>query len=148
MAGAMTPETKQVLAVLRTAMGVLGYKNRQIEVKLGVSAGYLSRVFSGGIELRHDLIVEIARAMELEPGEIFRAAYPAMTAEPPSPAAAKIRSALERFAGAVPPPPTEGLQPSSPAALPSSSPEEMERLIGKVLRQFFRELASPDQRTG
>jgi len=143
----MTPETQQVLAVLRTAMGVLGFRNRQIEQKLGVSPGYLSRVFSGGIELRHDLIVQIARAMELEPGEIFRAAYPAMTVEPPSPAAATIRSALERFSAASPPPPEAAIPALRESPLPNPTPEELERLIGKVLRQFFRELGSPDKRT-
>jgi hypothetical protein len=141
----MRPETEHVLNVLRTAMRVLGFRNRDIERKLGASPGYLSRVFSGDIALRHDLIVDLARAMELEPGEIFRAAYPT-PAGPPSPAAAQIRNAVASFTGSPaaagnsgrPAPADAGAVPAN-AAVPSA--EEIEVLMARALRRFFKELA-------
>jgi hypothetical protein len=154
----MKPETEHVLSVLRTAMRVLGFRNRDIERKLGASPGYLSRVFSGDIALRHDLIVDLARAMELEPGEIFRAAYPVPPGAP-SPAAARIRTAVASFTGLpgsaadlatrplpprapVAPTTSAGLSTSPPAAAPS--PEDLEALMGRALRRLFKDLAEPE----
>lgn len=142
----MRPETEHVLNVLRTAMRVLGFRNRDIERKLGASPGYLSRVFSGDIALRHDLIVDLARAMELEPGEIFRAAYPT-PAGPPSPAAAQIRNAVASFTGSPgaggsaarhAPPDNAGAAPNNAT---SPSAEEIEILMARALRRFFKELS-------
>lgn len=116
-----------MLQVLKTIMRVLGYTNRDIERKLGLSSSYLSRLFSGGLELRFEHIVNIARAMGLEPQEVFYFAYP-QPKEPPSEALARLRKATGAF------------QPASPpAGLPSGYPteEEIERLTAKALRKLL-----------
>lgn len=116
-----------MLQVLKTIMRILGYTNRDIERKLGLSSSYLSRLFSGGLELRFEHIVNIARAMGLEPQEVFYFAYP-QPQEPPSEALARLRKA------------TGGFQPAPPAAaLPPAYPteEEIERLTAKALRKLF-----------
>jgi hypothetical protein len=135
----MRPETEHVLNVLRTAMRVLGFRNRDIERKLGASPGYLSR------------------AMELEPGEIFRAAYP-VPATPPSDAAAQIRKAVASFSGVpgggndaaarqapAPPPSGAAVEPLAAALAEAgagnTSPEEIEVMMARALRRFFKELA-------
>ena len=146
---AMKPETQHMLDVLKQAMRMLGFSYREIERKMGVSSSYLSRLFSGDIALRHDHVVEIAQAMGLEPGEIFRAAYPS-PAGPPSSAAEKLNRAVQSFSssgpfagptGAVAAPrePASGLS-LTPGA-PGSSPEELESLMAKALRRFFKELS-------
>jgi transcriptional regulator with XRE-family HTH domain len=87
------PQAKRLLYVLKTSMKVLGFVNRDIEQKLGLSGSYLSRLFSGLIELRVEHVVDIARAIGVEPEEIFQIAFPKKT-KPSSPAAAHLRQAL------------------------------------------------------
>src|SRR4028119_618819 len=107
----MTPETEHILTVLRTVMRVLGYRNADLERKLGLSTSYLSRLFSGGIELRFEHIVNLAGAMGLRADEIFRFAYPE-AGELPSEAARRLQAATGHFkppapqAAAAPPPPS------------------------------------------
>ena len=119
----MRPETQQMIQVIRTVMRLLGFRNSDLERKLGVSAGYLSRVFSGGIELRFDLIAEIAELMGLRVEELFRFAYPE-TGEPPSEMALRLRESTESFR-------------PSPIFQAGPSPEELERIVTRSLQSFF-----------
>jgi transcriptional regulator with XRE-family HTH domain len=146
---AMKPETQHMLDVLKQAMRMLGFSYREIERKMGVSSSYLSRLFSGDIALRHDHVVEIAQAMGLEPGEIFRAAYPS-PAGPPSSAAEKLNRAVQSFsssgpfagaAGATAAPARDTAAALPAAAGAAGSPEELESLMAKALRRFFKELS-------
>ncbi|HEX7180300.1 MAG TPA: helix-turn-helix transcriptional regulator [Thermoanaerobaculia bacterium] len=123
----MRPETQQMIQVIRTVMRLLGFRNSDLERKLGVSAGYLSRVFSGGIELRFDLIAEIAELMGLRVDELFRFAYPE-TGEPPSDMAVRLRESTETFRPA-------------PAVHAGPNPEELERVFTRSLRKFFGEVS-------
>ncbi|HEX6901596.1 MAG TPA: helix-turn-helix transcriptional regulator [Thermoanaerobaculia bacterium] len=92
----MEPEVERLIKILRTAMRVLGVTNREIERKLGQSPSYLSRVFSGGIELKAEHLILIPRAMGLEPAEFFQLAYPRRT-EPASRAALQLREVLQEL---------------------------------------------------
>src|SRR6185369_1095358 len=87
----MTPETQHMLTMLKTAMRILGFSNRDVERKLGLSSSYLSRLFSGLIELKFQHIVDIARAIGMEPEEMLYLAYP-QPKYPPSEAAVRMRS--------------------------------------------------------
>ena len=131
----MTPETEHIITVLRTAMRILGYRNADLERKLGLSTSYLSRLFSGGIELRFEHIVNLAGAMGLRVEEILRFAYPE-TSEMPSEAALRLQAATGHFK-----PPA----PSQPAVVPpaTNAPSEadLERLMAKTLRRFFGEMS-------
>jgi transcriptional regulator with XRE-family HTH domain len=124
-----------MLSVLKTAMRVLGYTNRDVERKLGLSSSYLSRLFSGVIELRFEHIVDIARAIGLEPEEILHFAYP-QPKEPPSEAATRLREVTGSFRLAPPLP--------APAPPPQAQPteEELEKLMLRTLRKLFGELGT------
>lgn len=125
----MNADTGHMLGVLKTAMRVLGFSNRDVERKLGLSASYLSRLFSGTIELRFEHVVNIARAIGMTPEEIFAFAYPPR--EAPTAAASKLRELV----GA--------LQPAAPPAAAPATPseEDLERLMAKTLRKLLGELA-------
>lgn len=133
---AMLPENKHMLQVLKTIMRVLGFTNRDIERKLGLSSSYLSRLFSGGMELRFDHIVNISKAMGMRPEEVFHFAYPQLE-EPPSEALLRLRKTTGAFHAQVP-----SAAPAAPAP-PSGGPTEqdLERLMAKTLRRFFGEMS-------
>ena len=131
----MHPETQRLLTVLRTAIQALGISIRELERRMGLSTGYLSRLLGGKVELRVDHVCAIARTLGLEPAEVFQAAFP-RDATPPSPAARQIRAALRR----LPPPPEESAASGPAAAFGEQSPEEIEQILEKTLRRLFREL--------
>jgi len=124
-------EIQRLLQVLRLAMRILDVSNRDIEKKLGLSYGYLSRLFSGSIELKVEHILLISDVLGLTPAEFFQLAYPRKTA-PLSESAARLRSILE------------GIGPFSlderPAAGDMGS-EELEKVVAKVLRKLLNEAA-------
>jgi len=140
----MTPEaeveTQRMVTVLRTAMKLLGLTNRDLERKLGLSSSYLSRLFSGMMVLRYEHIVDLARAMGLEPAEILYFAYPEAPS-PPSEAAGKIREAMRRFSAVEIAP----LAVPKPASLPA---EEVEKAVAKMFRRFLAEMAKDEAEPG
>ncbi len=134
----MDTETAHMIHVLRTVMRVLGFRNADLERTLGLSTSYLSRLFSGGIELRFEHIVLLAKAMGLRSDVIFRFAYPE-TGEAPSEAARRLRQSTGSFQPQAPP----VVHPPSAAAATAPAPSEadLERLMAKTLRRFFGEMA-------
>jgi len=135
----MKPETEHVIQVIRSAMRVLGFTNREVERRLGVSGGYLTRLFSGVMELRFEHIVDIARAIGMEPQELFELVYP-QPRKPPTEAVQRIR---ETFG------PGQPLEPAVPAAKVEAPKDEesleaveqgMERMMMKMLRKLFAEM--------
>jgi hypothetical protein len=64
-----------MLRVLRCAVSLLS-SMPEVEKKLGVQRGYLSRLFAGTIELKMRRILEICAALDLQPEEIFHLIYP------------------------------------------------------------------------
>jgi hypothetical protein len=89
-------EIRWILDTLRTSMRLLDVTNRLIESEMGWSHGYLSRIFSGTIELRVEHVLEIAALLGLKPAEFFDLAYPRRP-DPPSPNAARLQSLLRRY---------------------------------------------------
>ena len=134
----MESETAHMVQVLRTVMRVLGFRNADLERKLGLSTSYLIRLFSGGIELRFEHIVLLANAMGVRPDEIFRFAYPE-TGEPLSEAAKRLRRSTGGFQTPSHPP-TPKPQPH-----PEPSDADLERLMARTLRRFFGEIANREE---
>jgi transcriptional regulator with XRE-family HTH domain len=130
----MKPEIQHMLTVLKTAMRVLGYSNRDIERKLGLSASYLSRLFSGVIELRFEHIVDVSRAMGLELEEVMYFAYP-HPKQPPSAAAIRLREVTGSYQAPL------AAQSPPPGSSPAPTEEDLERLMAKTLRKLFGEIA-------
>jgi len=130
-------ESQRILLLLSTLIRVLRLSNREIERRVGLSPSYLSRLFGGYLELKMEHILEISRALGLEPEEFFELAYP-KSSEPPSESMKKIRAI------------GDSLRPSRPVAEPAPQPspgitaEELERLIQEAIRKFFRDLSRTD----
>ena len=122
-------EIQRLIQMLRVAMRILDVSNRDIEKQLGLSYGYLSRLFSGAIELKMEHILQIVEVLGLAPAEFFHLAYPRRPS-PPSEAAARMRAILDGF-GPIGPderPPTGGL-----------SPDEIEKTVARVLQKMLRD---------
>lgn len=134
----MDEEVERLVNVLRTATKLLGITNREIEKKLGLSYGYLSRLFGGTIELRVEHIVRITKAIGIRPAEFFHLAYPRLPV-PASPAAVKLQGLLQGYQ----PSPSDAPAPASQPAVPSK--EELEKLIMSSLRKLLAELAKPPE---
>jgi AcrR family transcriptional regulator len=132
----MKPETEHLIQTLRTAMRVLGFTNAEIERRLGVSGGYLTRLFGGVMELRFEHIIDIARAMGLELEEILQLAYP-QPRNPPTEASQRLRETLSPLHA----------EPAVPAPAPQlvATPDldldqELERTIKRILLKVLGDL--------
>ena len=139
-------EVARLTALLRDAIKLSKTSNRSVERELGLSSGYLSRLFAGVMELRVQHILEICRVVGFPPGEFFKAAYPTEQedpeAEPEDPGSAKLRQALERLH------PASDLEPPKPAPAPAAGsdgkPDGQEPLqdvdVEKILLSALRKL--------
>lgn len=123
------PEIQRILDVMQTLLRVLDLSNREIERRLSLSPSYLTRVFTGYVEVKLEHILSIARAMGLTPAEFFEFAYPE-TSEPPSEAAKTIRARLAK------------LQPSRPPGSPAPQPQPMlsEHEINRIIDARLKKL--------
>ena len=108
-------------------MRILGVTNRDIERKLGLSPSYLSRLFSGGIELKAEHLIHIPRAMGLEPAEFFHLAYPRRS-QPGSRAAEQLREVLRELG---PPPASEAPAGAFTDEQMAQLREMMRKMMGK-----------------
>ena len=96
-------EADRIIGKLKVAIRLLGFTNREIERRLGYTPSYLTRLFSGQIELRFEHIVDIAQAMGLTADEFFAFAYPARN-DPPSETAGQLEALLEELRPSPRPP--------------------------------------------
>lgn len=116
-------ETERVIRMLRTALRLLGFTNREIERRLDYTPSYLTRLFSGQIELRFGHVVEIANAMGMTAEEFFHFAYPVRPGERSEPAL-QLNEILEE------------LKPSSKPSSRGSSVEDIEKEVAKLSKLF------------
>jgi transcriptional regulator with XRE-family HTH domain len=123
-------EVDRLLNVLRTSIRLLGLTNREIERRLGLTPSYISRIFSGTIELKMEHVLAIARAIGLAPWEFFELAYPRRS-DPPSESFQAIRTLLRDM---QPPPEPPARQAAGLTA------EEIEQKIQESVRKALREL--------
>jgi transcriptional regulator with XRE-family HTH domain len=132
-----------MITTVRTLMRILGFRNADVERKLGWSVSYLSRLYSGGIELRFEHIVDIAGALGLRPEEVFRFAYPDL-GEEPSDAAKQVRQATASLGG-IRLPATPAAAPAAPVP-PAITEADVERIVAKTLRRFLSDGTPPDEK--
>jgi transcriptional regulator with XRE-family HTH domain len=133
-------ETSHMLQLLRTAVRVLGYSNQELEDKLGVYHGYLGRIFKGAINLQFEDIVRIARALEMEPAEIFQLAYPTAPS-PPTEGAHRLRETLKPLApypGAAAG--AEAQSPYTSASVAGGLGAAIQQELDKLVQQRFEQL--------
>ena len=99
----------------------------------------MSRLLSGGIELKIKHVQEICGVIGFPPSRFFHAAYP--TADEGSPESARLQRLLEQLH------PVEA-EPEPPAAPPPSPPSavdptEVERIVFGALAKFFSNMGGP-----
>lgn len=114
-------------------MKILDITNREVEKKLGLSYGYLSRLFAGAIELKIEHILDICGAIGLRPAEFFHLAYPRVQV-PGTPAASKLRDVLQGFQ----PQGENGEVPEG--SLTGLSHDEIEQMMLASLRKLLAEM--------
>jgi len=131
----MKPEIEHLIQTLRTAMRVLGFTNAEIERRLGVSGGYLTRLFGGVMELRFEHIIDISRAMGLELEEILHIAFP-QPRNPPTEASQRLREVLSPLQAE---PAVQAPAPQSATSDPDLD-QELERMVKRILLKVLGDL--------
>ena len=58
--------TEQILASLKEARGRKGYSQRELSARSGVPQSHISKIESGGVDLRLSSLIAIARVLDLE----------------------------------------------------------------------------------
>lgn len=125
----------RVRAVLRDAVRLSSWTNRDIERKFGWSPGYLSRLFGGRIDLRVEHVLTLCDTIGIKPGDFFRIACPPPAGES---SYGNIVLALARLhpqkkaRPELPPPPA----PAPPALL---TEEDLENAVLRALRKILTE---------
>ena len=127
-------EVTRLTNLLASAIKFSGWKQRDIEKTLDWSSGSMSRLLSGGIELKIKHIHEICGVIGFPPSRFFHAAYP--SAEDGSPEMARLQRLLAQL---HPIEPDEPEPAATPAAPPTSTvdPNEVERIVYGALAKFF-----------
>lgn len=90
-------EVRRLLDILHTFMRMLAVSNREVERRLDLKHGTISRLLGGQIEAKVELVLAVARSIGLEYEEFFAFAYPdrSSSSKPESASARKLRSMLE-----------------------------------------------------
>ncbi len=70
-------EVGRVTAALRTAIRLSGVSHREIERRLFLSTGYLTRILKGEVELRVRHVLEVLRIIGFPVGNFLGALFPA-----------------------------------------------------------------------
>jgi transcriptional regulator with XRE-family HTH domain len=117
-------EVVRLRELLRHAIRVSNVTNREIERRLGISQGSLSRLLAGGIELKVQHVLDILAILGLHPGTFFEVAYP----DPPKDQSSLqlIHAAMNRRDKAL-----GGPAPSQPTQ------EQIEAMVSKALRKLL-----------
>jgi hypothetical protein len=141
----MNPDKEEVhrlLDVLRTLLRMLGVSNREVERRLELRHSAVTRLFSGQVEAKLELVLGIVRVIGLGYDEFFGIVYPGRRAAgEETDAARRIGSLLADLNPA-------GIRPASPpaaarsaASRPATATEAVDRdELLRDLRQVVREV--------
>lgn len=128
-------EAVRLRNLLTSAVKFSNVTQREIERKLGWSSGSLSRLFSGGIELKVKHILDVCEVIGFPPSRFFHAAYP--EPDETSGDAWRVQRLLEQLhpdrQGEEPKPTQEDATPV--AATPTQA--EVERMVVAALARLF-----------
>jgi transcriptional regulator with XRE-family HTH domain len=122
----MTAQSSALAKALKKAINALGLTLKEVENRLGLSRGYLSRLFGGQIDIKVDHVVQIGEVLGVEPEELFRLAFPG--GSPPS---QKVLHLREVFGVTAPEP-----LPQAPSALE----REIEEIVRRAMAKTFASL--------
>ena len=133
-------EVTRLTNLLSSAIKFSNWKQRDIEKALEWSSGSMSRLLSGGIELKIKHVLEICGVIGFPPSRFFHAAYP--TADEGDSQSARVQRLLEQLHPAL----DEEKEPEPAAAsatISSAQQTEVERLVFGALTKFFSNLSGP-----
>jgi hypothetical protein len=116
-------ETNRLLELLTTVVKISGIPLNEIERRMDLASGYLSKLWGRSLTFKIGHLFQILEVIELDPAEFFQLAYPQQRAEP-SPTGQKVRDLATKLQGSVQRP-----QP------PAFTPEQLDEALAK-----FREL--------
>ena len=125
-------EVKRLTDLLGSAIKFSGWTQREIEKHHGWSSGSLSRLLSGGIELKLKHVLDICEVIGFPPERFFHAAYP--KADGGDAGAERLQRLLEQFHPHKTPAQLNPAQPQPPV-----DPAEVERMVYSALGKFFSE---------
>jgi transcriptional regulator with XRE-family HTH domain len=131
-------EVLRAQKLLEALIKAHGLTKKALDERLGKGPGYTSQVLTGRMELKLRHILEILRALELEPGLFFRALF----LEPEN---AQAPPLMERFLQSLSTIGAFGVQTTSPPQLPPIDAEELDRRIRFAIREALAERGSPPE---
>ena len=136
-------EVKRLTGLLGSAIKFSGWTQREIEKHHGWSSGSLSRLLSGGIELKLKHVLDVCEVIGFPPERFFHAAYP--KADGGDAGAERLQRLLEQLH-----PHKTSAAALSPAAAsqPPVDPADVERMVYSALGKFFSEFGKPSGGSG
>ena len=133
-------EVVRLTNLLSAAVKFSNVTQREVERKLGLSSGSLSRLFSGGIELKIKHILDVCEVIGFAPSRFFRAAYPQRDEE--SGDAWRLQRLLEQLhPGKDREPAAHEESDEAPLANPTQA--DIERMVMAALGKFFSDIGKP-----
>ncbi len=138
-------EVTRLTNLLASSIKFSGWKQRDIEKTLGWSSGSMSRLLSGGIELKIKHVLEICGVIGFPPARFFHASYP--TAEEGGNDAARLQRLLEQLHPILEAEPEPAAAPP-PAAAPSLGQADVEKMVYGALAKFFSNMGGGTNQAG
>jgi len=112
--------------LLEKLIDATGWTRQELDEKLGLSHGYLSRLLTGNTKLTYRHILLILDAIELEPGFFFGTLHPRSRPRWESLLYQEVADELERRGHG------ERAAPAAPAAPPRAADEQNRRILEAV----------------
>lgn len=136
-------EVVRLTNLLSAAVKFSNITQREVERKLGLSSGSLSRLFSGGIELKVKHVLDVCEVIGFPPSRFFRAAYPQRDEE--SGDAWRLQRLLEQLhPGKDRDPAASRPEPEEPEPAPANPTQaDIERMVMAALGKFFSDMSKP-----
>ena len=139
-------EVVRLTNLLSAAVKFSNITQREVERKLGLSSGSLSRLFSGGIELKIKHILDVCEVIGFPPSRFFRAAYPQRDED--SGDAWRLQRLLEQLHPGKDQPdkdkPPAALRPADEELEPANPTQaDIERMVMAALGKFFSDMGKP-----
>lgn len=133
---AVEEEVLRAIKLLEALIKAHGLTRKALDQRLGKSPGYTSQVLTDRLELKVRHVLEILRALELEPGLFFRALF--LTSENASRAPQRMEKFLLSLSSPAGPKP----EPQPPPSTLDS--DELDRRIRFAIREALCERPSQE----
>ena len=128
-------EAVRLRNLLRSAVSFADVTQREVDRKLGMSSGTLSRLFSGGIVLKVKHVLDVCEVIGFPPSRFFHAAYPEL--DDPSGSASLIQRLLEQLHPSRQGEALAGREEEPPPVATLTTQAEVDRLVMAALAKFF-----------